>query len=105
MITRGHKYTLVMVSLTKRALIGEMPPEMRLVFLQHVEKMSDQVMTPEVIARIEPICDDGYAIVREAIKLGWPAALDIFADKFSAFVSLNPSLLTIEGASHGRHLI
>lgn len=97
MITKGHRYTAVMISLTKRALIGEMPLDMRLEFLQHVETLSDQVLTPEVIAAIEPMSDDGYSIVQEAIKLGWPAALDIFAAKFAAFAALNPSLLAIEG--------
>jgi hypothetical protein len=92
MITRGHKYVVVSASITKRCLQGEMPADMRLQFLQHLEKMSDQVLTAEKIARIEPICDAGYQIVQEAMKLGPYKALDVYADKFEVFAALNPSL-------------
>ena len=92
MITRGHRCALVLASVTKRCLQGEMPADMRLQFLQHLEKMSDPVLTAEKIARIEPICDSGYEIVQEAMKLGPSKALDVYADKFEVFAALNPSL-------------
>lgn len=92
MITRGHQYTLVMISITKLCLKGEIPPDMRLKFLQHLDKMCDQVITPEVIASIEPMCEDAYEIVQEAIKLGPKKALDVYADKFEVFATLNPTL-------------
>jgi hypothetical protein len=91
-ITRGHQYTLVCVSLTKLALQSEMPPEMRLEFLGHLEKMVDQTLTPAVIAMVEPMCERGYELSREAVKLGHFKALDVYADKFDVFAALNPSL-------------
>ena len=92
MISKGHKYTLVCVSLTKKCLQAKMPAEMRLEFLQHLEKMADVTLTPAVIAAVEPMCDGAYEIVREAQKPG-PKALDVYADKFDAFATLNPSLI------------
>jgi hypothetical protein len=91
----GGQYTLVVISLTKRALAGEMPINMRLEFLQHLEKLTDQWLTPEVIAMVEPIDNRGYDLSREAAKLGYkarPSAFDIYAQKFDVFAALNPSL-------------
>jgi len=84
--------TLVCASLAKRALQSEMPPEMGLEFLKHLERMVDHVFTPAVIAMVEPICDRGLELSREAKKLGRFKALDVYADKFDVFAALNPSL-------------
>jgi hypothetical protein len=92
MISRGHKYTLVCASLAKSALRGTMPAEMRLEFLKHLDKMCDRVLTPEVIAMVEPMCDKALQISQEASKLGKFKALDVYADKFDVFAALNPSL-------------
>ena len=91
----GHRYTLVMISVTKRALVGEMPNELRLRFLEILDRISGfEFLSPEVVARIDPICDGGAEIVDEARKLGkkW---LDKIAehDVFRTFCTLNPSLL------------
>ncbi|MCK1542209.1 hypothetical protein IVB12_09565 [Bradyrhizobium sp. 179] len=67
----GHRYTLVMASLTKRCLQGKLPAEMRLEFLQHLEKMTDTWLTPEVIAIVEPMEAKGIELSEEARKLGW----------------------------------
>jgi hypothetical protein len=84
-----------MISVTKRALVGEMPNELRLRLLEILDKMSRyELLSPEVVARIDPICDGGYEIFDEARKLGkkW---LDKIAehDVFCTFCTLNPSLL------------
>jgi hypothetical protein len=91
-MSKGHKYTLVYASIAKWCLRGEMPPEMRLEFLSHLDKMVDPILTPQVIAMVEPICDKGLQIVTEAKKLGPSKSLDVFADKFEVFCALNPSL-------------
>jgi hypothetical protein len=91
----GHLYTLVMMSVTKRMLAMEIPVEYRLKFLEHLDKNAtrDIWINAEMIAAIDPICNKGYEIVREANKLG-PKALDIYAANFPTFAVLNPSLIT-----------
>lgn len=101
----AHKYTLVVFSIVKRYLGEEMSPEYRLRFLNYLDKLSDSWLTAEAVAMIEPICDDGYEIVKEARKLGWQKAFDTFAkhEVFSAFVALNPSLMeAIRFCNRGR---
>ena len=104
MMSMGHKYTLVIVSVTKRALQGDMPIEMRLNFLNHLEKMTDMTLTPAVIALVEPIDNKGYELYREAMKLGFRStwapgigrqtnAFDVLYEKFDVFAALNPSLV------------
>jgi hypothetical protein len=92
----GHRYTLVMASLTKMALQTEMPPEMRLEFLGHLENITDQVLTPEVIALVQPMDKAGYELYEEAAKLGFgprgPNLFTVLDRKFDVFAALNPSL-------------
>jgi hypothetical protein len=92
----GHRYTLVFVSLVKRLLAAEMEPAYRLRFLEWLDKCAANWLTPETIAALHPMCDDGYEMVREAQKLGASKMFDVFArwEVFNAFVALNPSILT-----------
>ena len=92
-LAKGYKYTLVLASLTKWCLKGEMPAGMRLQFLEHLDKMSDEFLTPEALALVKPMDDRGREIVAEAQKLGPFKALDVYADKFDIFAKLNPSLI------------
>jgi hypothetical protein len=92
-LAKGYKYTLVLASVTKRALAGEMPAEMRLQFLEHLEKMRDDFLSADALSLVQPIDNSGYEIVAEAMKLGPFKALDVYADKFDVFAGLNPSLL------------
>jgi hypothetical protein len=94
-IPKGHKYMLVLASVTKRVLKDELPQEWRLQFLGHLEKMSrgEQWLTPEMIAAVEPMDDKGEEIAREIRKVGPQKALDVYADTFTAFATLNPSLI------------
>ena len=91
----GHRYTLIVISELKRMLTAEtLPTVARLRFLEFLADLSD-VWPPEIIASIEPMCDAGAEIVREAQKLGASKALDKYAewDVFNAFCALNSSLL------------
>jgi hypothetical protein len=92
----GTLYTLIMISITKRMLAMEIPVEYRLKFLEHLDKnvSRDPWLNSEMITAIEPICNKGYEIVREANKLGPKKALDLYAEHFSTFAILNPSLIT-----------
>jgi hypothetical protein len=101
-LSMGHRYTLVLASVTKWCLQSEMPPNMRLDFLSHLEKMVDGTLTPAVIALVEPIDQKGLELYSEAMKLGpgvtfsasgrQPNAFDVLHQKFEVFASLNPSL-------------
>jgi hypothetical protein len=93
--TMGHRYTLVFVSLVKKHLAEDIPAYYRLKYLQWLEIRDEACFSPEVIAAVEPMCDDGYELLRETMKLGAKKGFDMIAswEVFSAFVALNPSLL------------
>lgn len=97
----GYKYTVVIISTTKRALAGNMSAEYRLEFLNRLDRMagnSETWLTADVIAAIEPMCEAGMEMYSEAAKLdrgtpGRPGFLDALANFFPAFAVLNPSLI------------
>jgi hypothetical protein len=93
----GQRCTCVMVSIVKRMLAAEIPGEFRLKFLEHLDRMPAKEnsiwLTAEMIAAIKPICDNGYEIVCEARKLGAAKSLDVYAEMFSTFAELNPSII------------
>jgi hypothetical protein len=91
-IPSGYLYSIVSISHTKRALAGEMPSRERLALLQSL--VSETTFTPEQIAAVEPMCDKALEITAEAMKLGDGAELDVFANHFTTFALLNPSLMT-----------
>jgi hypothetical protein len=94
-VPKGYKYTLVLASITKRVLQMQPPDEWKLQFLGHLEKMShgEQWLTAEMIAAVEPMDDKGEEIAREIRKVGPMKALDVYADTFTVFATLNPSLV------------
>jgi hypothetical protein len=93
----GYKYTLVVISEIKRTLAEKIPAEFRLKFLEHLDKWAADDgrtwLTAEMIAAIEPMCDKGNEIAREAKKLPRGKFLDVYAETFSTFAVLNPSLI------------
>jgi hypothetical protein len=97
----GYKYTVIIISTTKRVLAGNMSAEYRLEFLNRLDRMannSETWLTADVIAAIEPMCDAGMEMYSEAAKLdkgvpGRPGMLDALAKFFPAFAVLNPSLI------------
>jgi hypothetical protein len=114
-IPNGYMYTLVSISLTKRALADDMPPGERLELLQSLA-FYETSFKPEQIAAVEPMCNKGLKIVAEAMKLGdggfppdggarRPGALDMFASHFTTFASLNPSLVTALKMQPGFRLV
>jgi hypothetical protein len=91
----GLRYTLVLLSISKRFLSQTIPADCRLRFLEWMDRRSD-TFSKEAIALIEPMNDEGYEIFREANKLGPNKALDISAswEVFNAYAAINPSILT-----------
>lgn len=92
-VPRGYKYTIVHISLNKRLLRADMPANERLRILEGLEGGDQNWLTREMIAVVEPMCAKGYQIASEALKLNSGKALDVFADHFATFSSLNPSLI------------
>jgi hypothetical protein len=89
----GERCSLVFISLVKRMLAHEIDPAYRLRFLEWLEARHQ---TPDMIAAVNPMCDDGYNLLREAMKLGAKQALDVVSrlEVFTAFAALNPGMLT-----------
>jgi hypothetical protein len=101
-IPSGYKYTVVIISSTKHALTLGLPAEYRLDFLDRLDRMAnngDTWLTADIIASIDPMCQAGLEMFREASKLdrgkpGKPGMLDALTKFFPAFAVLNPSLIT-----------
>jgi hypothetical protein len=92
----GHRYTFVFISLVKQLLADEdLPAHYRLKYLEWLDRRNEPWESPQIISAIEPICDEGYQLLREAMKLGPKKGFDTIAswEVFNAFVALNPSLL------------
>jgi hypothetical protein len=98
----GRRYTFVFISYVKHLLAGELPPAYRLKFLQWFDRR-EPWERPEIIVAIGPMCENGYHLLRETMKLGPKKYFDVIAswEVFNAFVALNPSLLTAIKMSAG----
>jgi hypothetical protein len=95
MITIGARYTLVLASHVKWVLQNELDPQWRLTFLDHLDKMTDDVLTSHILAMVEPMDPAGREILEEARKLGYktrPNMFTVLDQKFEVFAALNPSL-------------
>jgi hypothetical protein len=92
-IPKGYIYTVVNISLSKRLLACDIPTRERLELLESLEVDDERWLTPEMVAAIEPMDDRGYQIVSEARRLDAGKILDVFAEHFSTFAVLNPSLI------------
>ena len=97
----GYKYSVIIISHTKRGLAGELPANYRLEFLNRLDQMAnkDSWLTADMIAAINPMCEAALEMFREAAKLdrgksGRPGMLDALAKFFPAFAVLNPSLIS-----------
>jgi hypothetical protein len=98
----GHKWALVVASLTKRTLqIPDIKPADRLALLEKLNGMTDNWFTAAMLAGIEPMDDTGRAIYEQARTLDpaddktHAASFDVLAmpSVFRHFVQLNPSIM------------
>jgi hypothetical protein len=100
-LSRLDRARLVLISETNRILRGDISPDMRVRFLEALDKMTRdppgagtrEWITHGIIGSIEPACDRTEALIAEATKAGRESQLDIYADTFPTFVALNPSLI------------
>ena len=83
------------MSVAKRFLRQRIPDDCRLKFLKFLDNQSD-TFSIEAIAQLEPASDEAFEIYHEAMKLGAKKGIDVLGrlDVFSAFASLNPSIVT-----------
>jgi hypothetical protein len=109
----GHKWSFIAAALTKRALqIAGIKPADRLDFLERLHGLTNRYFTADMLATIEPMCDTGYAIFKEARSLDPPqddthcaASFNVLATPsvFQHFVKLNPSIMAaIKHRASGR---
>jgi hypothetical protein len=87
----GSRYTIVMMSVAKNFLAGELPTDLRLKLLKFLDNRQFSV---EAIAQLEPMGDEGFEIYKEAMKVGSKGVAVLGRlEVFSAFAALHPSLL------------
>jgi hypothetical protein len=102
----GWRWTLVMIAHGKRMISHpNCRDDLRLLVLEKFEQMTlDSWLTAEMIFAVDPMPDEGEAIIKESIKCGWRTAFDVWAkaDVFTAFAAINPSLLRALELRKGR---
>ncbi|HTC04893.1 MAG TPA: hypothetical protein VK749_15930 [Xanthobacteraceae bacterium] len=97
----GYQWMLVLASLEKRLLQGDMEPGLRLRLLESLNSMIHGLITADMLAMIQPMCDTAYQIWKEAKTLdreGDQACMASFRvitswRVFNHFLKLNPSIL------------
>jgi hypothetical protein len=101
-VSAGHRMGLIAIAIVKRFLLSDMPSELRLRFLGVIENHIDAYITPEMVATIEPLCDQAWQIVEAsgAFKGKIRNPPDFSAWRllesqhvFGLLLKLNPSLL------------
>ena len=99
----GYKWALIGAALTKRTLQSPgLRAGDRLALLERLNGMTDAYFTADMLAAIEPMCDTGYAIYKEANSLNPPqdethgeASFKLLASPkvFGHFCALTPSIM------------
>jgi hypothetical protein len=92
----GYRFFLALIAYSKRVLLTmEMTAGERLRILNGMNECVGGPITDTVVAVIEPLCDDGAAIVAEICSLAVDDQSRAFekGDVFRLLAKLNPSLL------------
>jgi hypothetical protein len=102
-VSDGHKWSFIVAALAKRVLrIPGIKPADRLALLEKLNAMTDDWFTADMLAGIEPMCDTGYAIFKEAKSVDaaqdnthCQASFEVLArlKVFRHFCALNPSIM------------
>jgi hypothetical protein len=79
----------------KRVLLDEMEPQMRLRFLEILDKMVRGHLTEEAMQRVEPACDTAMKMLDEMkpLSIDDKSRLMMRWNVMATFCNLNPSLL------------
>ncbi len=91
----GYWHSLVVVSQVKRVLLGELPPDLRLRFLEILHKQVHDHLTVEAMQRVEPACDTAMKMLEEMhpLSIDDKSRLMMRWNVIAAFINLNPSIL------------
>jgi hypothetical protein len=91
----GYWRSLVDISMVKRILQDELPPDLRLRFLEILHKEVRDLLTPEALQRVEPACDVAMQMLDEMRPLSGDdkSRLMMKWNVMAAFCNLNPSIL------------
>ncbi|MET4149908.1 hypothetical protein [Bradyrhizobium sp. RT7b] len=92
----GYWFDLVNISRVKRLLMGQMPDDVRLQFLEWLnEKVIHEGLTPVVTLAVKPMCDAGERMMRELDKLHLSDKCAVMRkwNVMAAHCNLNPSLI------------
>ena len=91
----GYWHDLIRIAQIKRLLLIEMPPDLRLGFLQTMNNRVDGTLTLEAMQRVEPACDLAMKMLAEMKTLHIDAQHSLMMrwNIVATFVNLNPSIL------------
>ena len=91
----GYWYDLVNISMIKRLLQGEMPPDYRLSFLEFLNKLVHGHLTLEAMQAVAPACDLAMKMIDEmrALSIDDKCRLMRKWNVIAAFANLNPSII------------
>jgi hypothetical protein len=91
----GYWQNLVEIAQIKRILLDEMPPDLRLRFLQTMHDRVYGHLTLEAMQRVEPACDTAMKMLDEMKSLHTFDKSQLMRkwNVIAAFINLNPSIL------------
>ncbi|WP_157839467.1 hypothetical protein [Bradyrhizobium diazoefficiens] len=91
----GYWHDLVNIAMVKRLLKQEMPADLRLRFLEHLNAQVHSLLTLEAMQAVEPACDTAMSMIDEmkALSIDDKCRLMCKWNVMAAFCNLNPSLI------------
>jgi hypothetical protein len=91
----GYWQCLVNISQVKRILLDELPPDLRLRFLEIVDKMVHGILTVEAMQLVEPACDVAMKMLDEmkSLSIDDKSRLMMRWNVMATFCNLNPSII------------
>jgi hypothetical protein len=91
----GYWSSLVNISMIKRVLQDELPPNLRLRFLEILNKLVHGHLTLEAMQAVSPACDVAMKMLDEMKRLGADDRSRLMSkwNVIAAFCDLNPSIL------------
>lgn len=91
----GYWHSLVSISQVKRILQDEMPPDLRLRFLQILDNNVRGILSVEAMRHVEPACDVAMKMLDEMnpLSIDDKCRLTRKWNVIAVFVNLNPTIL------------
>jgi hypothetical protein len=91
----GYWVTLIEISQVKRILLGEMPADLRLRFLEQLNERVYGIITTEAMQRVEPACATAMKMLAEmeTLNVNDKCRLLMRWNVMATFIRLNPSIL------------